>query len=82
MNISSFDASFAFVLKESVSNLPLAALGLVFAAGAFYDAYKGLWRPGGIGSSRDPIKASWYLRTFLLLAGLWALYVSYILLRH
>lgn len=65
-----------------VHNLILAIFGIFFGAGALYDAYRGVARPGGIGSSREPIKISWYTRGFWVLGGLWAIYVAVYFLRR
>jgi hypothetical protein len=65
-----------------VLNLVIALFGIIFGSRAFYDSYKGVWRPGGIGSTREPIKAAWYHRVFMVLGGLWAFYVSWIVMRR
>jgi hypothetical protein len=63
-------------------NIVLGLFGVFFGARALYAAYRGAWRPGPIGSQRETIGATWYLRAFLLLAGLWAIYVALYFLRR
>jgi hypothetical protein len=65
-----------------VENLVLALFGVFFGARALYAAYRGVWRPGPIGAQREPVRATWYLRAFLLLGGLWAIYVAFYFLRQ
>jgi hypothetical protein len=65
-----------------VENLILSLFGLFFGARALYAAYQGEWRPGGIGSQKEPVKATWYLRAFLTIGGLWAIHVAVYFFRH
>lgn len=58
-------------------NLIVGFLGVVVGTRAMWQAWKSKWRPGGIGSSRPPIKAAWYHRAFLLVGALFAYYVAY-----
>ena len=63
-----------------INDLLVGLMGLIIGARTLYYAYKGLWVPGGIGSRREPIAAAWYHRAFLVLGGVFGLYLGYLYL--
>jgi hypothetical protein len=56
------------------------SLALIIGAELLRDAYRGLWRPGGIGSSQAPLKARWFERIWLSLGGIFSAYLGYYLI--
>jgi hypothetical protein len=70
-------------LGGTVGNLVVGVLFLLFGLIGFYDAYKGIWIPGHFSyQKKDSVAAPWYLRAFLLLAGLCAIWMSWVFLRR
>jgi len=58
---------------ELIVGMLLPALG----ARALYHAYRGIWFPGGLGSSQPPVSAAPYQRAWLACGGLLAIYTGY-----
>jgi hypothetical protein len=65
-----------------VENIVLAIFGISFGVRALYGAYTGVWPTRSILSRGEPVREAWYLRAFLVLAGLWAIYGAVYFLRR
>ena len=60
-----------------------AAMCLGAGAYGLYLAYKGVWKPGHIGSRRPPVKQEWPTRMFAIFISLFFLFSAlWLLLGH
>jgi len=57
-------------------NRLFALLVILFGARFLYDAYRGVWRTGGIGWKGEARKAQWHDRIFMVLVGMSCLYLG------